>query len=73
MNQINYRHIGDDPKSLQSSKLNALVQAQIYRQIMEQKRKREEHFPTENIYDSRGVEDKPTANLGQIKKLITKM
>jgi hypothetical protein len=54
-------------------KLNALVQAQIYRQVLEQKRKREEQLSTENIYDSRGVEDKPTANLGQIKKLITKM
>ena len=30
-------------------------------------------MPTENIYDSRGIEDKPTVNLGQIKKLITKM
>jgi len=73
MNQINYRHIGDDPKALQSLKLNALVQAQIYRQVLEQKRKREEQLATENIYDSRGIEDKPTANLGQIKKLITKM
>ena len=73
MNQINYRHVGDDPKSLQSLKLNALVQAQIYRQVMEQKRKREEQLATENIYDSRGVEDKATANMGQIKKLITKM
>jgi hypothetical protein len=40
---------------------------------MEQKRKREEQLATENIYDSRGVEDKATANMGQIKKLITKM
>jgi len=40
---------------------------------MEQKKKREEMQSTENIYDSRGIEEKPIVNLGQIKKLITKM